>query len=477
MDLDDVQQHESLDEKVSRVYGNLAIDKRRLPQSQLSKRGIPAYVAEWVIDSIIPGKGSLTDSEKKYVQEWAAEKIPGAGEQKVIKWRLSQGETVKVLTPVETEVRLRKMGSETVAHLRLLGLEGVGIPDETLEEYPALLRQGMWGVTEVVYTTEGPAITGFRPMQASLNIDVYKRTRQQFTLGEWRSLLVTSMGYNPETFTESEQLILLMRLLPLVQKNMHLMELAPKGTGKSYLFENISPKVRLISGGNVSPAVLFVNNSTKQWGLLARFSVVVLDEVQTLKFQEPEEIIGGLKGYLANGRLSRGGLMEAASDCGLVLLANILLDERQRPVHDLLVDELPDFLRETAFLDRMRGIIPGWKTQKLSSNSFASSVGLKADFFGDALLALRDDLACDQYVKQHVNLTGEKPYKRNEEAIHSIASGLMKILFPDGEVSTADFGMYCVQPAIEMRQLIWDQLYKLDSEYRQYERAIGCDVV
>ena len=169
--------------------------------------------------------------------------------------------------------------------------------------------------------------------------------------------------------------------------------------------------------------------------------------------------------------------MEAASDCGLVLLANILLDERQRPVRDLLVDELPDFLRETAFLDRMRGIIPGWKTQKLSSNSFAASLGLKADFFGDALLALRDDLASDQYVKQHVNLTGEKPYKRNEEAIHTIASGLMKILFPDGEVSAADFKMYCVQPAIEMRQLIWDQLYKLDPEYRQYERAIGCDVV
>ena len=121
------------------------------------------------------------------------------------------------------------------------------------------------------------------------------------------------------------------RLLPLVQKSMHLMELAPKGTGKSYIYENISPRVWLISGGNVSPAVLFVNNASGQWGLLARSAVVVLDEVQTLKFQKPEEIVGGLKGFLANGRLTRGGLYETASDTALVLLANVALDERINP--------------------------------------------------------------------------------------------------------------------------------------------------
>ena len=135
--------------------------------------------------------------------------------------------------------------------------------------------------------------------------------------------------------------------------------LAPKGTGKSYVLENLSPKVRLISGGNVSPAVLFVNNSTGQWGLLARFAVVVLDEVQTLKFERPKEIIGGLKGYLANGRIARAGLHRTSSDCGLVLLANIGLDSQQRPTADLLVNELPSFMQESAFLDRLKGILPG----------------------------------------------------------------------------------------------------------------------
>lgn len=112
------------------------------------------------------------------------------------------------------------------------------------------------------------------------------------------------MGYDPEFYSMNQKLLLLSRLLPLVQKNMHMVELAPKGTGKSYVFENISPRVKLVSGGNISPSVLFVNNQSGQWGLLARYSVVVLDEVQTLKFQKPDEIVGGLKGYLANGRLT-----------------------------------------------------------------------------------------------------------------------------------------------------------------------------
>jgi ATP-dependent Lon protease len=272
-------------------------------------------------------------------------------------------------------------------------------------------------------------------------------------------------------------MLLLCRLLPLVQKNMHLMELAPKGTGKSYVYENVSPRVRLISGGNVSPAVLFVNNMSGQWGLLARFAVVVLDEVQTLKFEKPEEIIGGLKGFLANGRLTRGGLHETASDCGLVMLANIALDSHQRPILDPLVKELPGFLQETAFLDRIRGLIPGWRVRKLSSDCFARSIGLKSDFFGDALLALRDDLEADQYCARRIRLSGAKVFKRNEDAVTAISSGLMKILFPHGQISDSELNLYCVRYAKMLRQNIWDQLQMLDAEYRQYEHEIRYEML
>jgi ATP-dependent Lon protease len=474
MEIDTSNERAANAEKILRVFGRLAIDKRRLGLSQLQKRGLPAFVAEWVLDSIVPGAGPLTEEEATKVQAWASDRIPSSGEQEVIKYRLVQGETLKLLTPVQTEVRLRKGDSEIVAKLSLIGLEDVLIGNDLLESFPDLLKQGMWGVTELVNTSNGVAITNFRPMQATVNLGLYKAARSEFTLPEWRDLMLLSMGYNPGAFTEDEQLVILSRLLPLVEKNMHLMELAPKGTGKSYLYENINPRVRLVSGGNVSPAVLFVNNATGQWGLLARFAVVVLDEVQTLKFLQPEEVIGGLKGYLANGVLTRGGLHQTATDCSLVMLANIGLDEQQKPLRDLLVHELPEFLRETAFLDRLKGIIPGWQTQKLNSRSFADSVGLKADFFGDALLALRDDLSADQYAVSRIHFEGDRTYKRNQDAVRSIASGMMKILFPDGRATDAEFTRLCLKPAVQLRQLVWDQLYSLDGEYRQYERLIKC---
>ncbi len=468
---------DALSDKIQRVFGKLAIDKRRLPSSQLQKRGIPSYVGEWLIDSLVPGVGDMKPEEADKVLKWAGTNIPGPGEQHVVKYRLSQGESVRALTPVEVEVILDKKGQfRRLAQLKLLGLDNVEISTELLDSYPDLLRQGMWGVVELAHDTAGVTITSFKPMQATVNLDLYKRARGEFSLGEWRELMLLSMGYNPAAFEEEQRTVLLARLLPLVQNNMHLMELAPKGTGKSYLYENISPRVRLISSGNISPAVLFVNNTSGQWGLLARFAVVVLDEVQTLKFQNPDEIIGGLKGYLANAKITRGGLHEVGSGCGLVLLANILLDERQRPVRPLLVEELPRFLQEPAFLDRIRGIIPGWNAAKLSGASFANSVGLKSDFFGDALLALRNDLTLDQYVKKRVRFLGARSYTRNEESVRSMASGLMKIQFPDGKVSDLDFRVYCLTPAVEYRQLIWNQLYRLDAEYRQYDQDLRYDL-
>lgn len=467
----------NLDQKVLSVFGKLAIDKRRLPMSQLQKRGIPAYVGEWLLDSIVPGQGLLSPEDASKIQLWAQRFIPGPGDSNLVKNRLLDGEIVKVLTSVQVDVELTRRRQERVAKMSLLGISDAFIADSIVQTYPDLLNQGMWGVVEITNTDDGVSVSSFKPMQATVNLQLFKEARRKFSLEEWRSIVLMSMGYNPNVFTEEEQMFLICRLLPLVQKNMHMMELAPKGTGKSYVYENISSRVRLISGGNVSPAVLFVNNMTGQWGLLARYSVVVLDEVQTLKFEKPEEIVGGLKGFLANGKLTRGGLHETASDCGLIMLANIALDSQQRPIVEPLVRELPDFLQETAFLDRIRALIPGWKIRKLSSECFAAGVGLKSDFFGDAMLALRNDLDHDQRCARRIRLRGSKVYKRNEDSVRSIASGLMKILFPHGEVTNLEFERYCVRPAKGLRQYIWSELQSLDAEYRQYESEIDYEIL
>lgn len=465
-----------LDEKVQKVFGDVSIDKRRLPTTKLDKRGIPAYVAEWAIDMIAPGKGLLTNEQIDKIRDWANRYIPGPDEAKVIQNRLLNGETVKALTSVEVDISLTRRLQDRAAQLKLLQITDALIADGIVEKYPDLLKQGMWGVVELISTPDGVSVQSFRPMQATVDLKLFKQARREFTLKEWMCLLMTSMGYDPTYFSEEEQIYTLCRLLPLVQKSMHLIELAPKGTGKSYFFENISSRVRLVSGGNISPAVLFVNNASGQWGLLARYKVVVLDEVQTLKFEKPEEIVGGLKGFLANARLTRGGLHESSSDCSLVMLANILLDTHQNPVNSPLIKELPGFMQETAFLDRLKGIIPGWKTKKLGPESFAKNVGMKADFFGDALLSFRDDLEIDQLCSRRIRLTGKK-YKRNSDAVQSIASGMMKLLFPHGDVSDEDFNHYCARPAKQLRQLVWDQLFMLDAEYRQYDSDIQYEVL
>ena len=463
----------ALEDKIAQVFGSVAIDKRRLPMSQLQKKGIPAYVAEWVLESKVPGRGPLSEEDAKSVQEWADRFIPTPRDQNVVKHRLLNSEPVKVLTHLAVEIDLQiKNGPQRIAKLPLLGIEKAAIPDSLIEQNKSLLREGMWGVVELQHTPNGVAVVAFRPMQADVSLNLFREARKQFSVEEWQAVMLRSIGYNPEAFTPEQQTLLLCRLIPLVKHNMVLAELAPKGTGKSYVYENVSPRVRVVSS-SISPAVLFVNNASGQWGLLARFAVVVLDEIQNLRFTDAPAIVSGLKSYLANGTITRGGQNQVKSTCGLVLLANISLDADQRPIHDPIVRELPAYLQETAFLDRLRGIIPGWELPKLSNRSLAQGMGLKADFFGDVMLDLREDISADQYVTRKVSMDGNSVYRRNEEALHSIASGMMKLLFPHGEVSDEEFCRYCVGPAKRLRQLVWDQMRQLDGEYRQYDAQLS----
>lgn len=462
-----------LREKLRHTFGDLIIDKQRLPASQLTKRGIPAYVAEWVMSSIVPGEGPLDESEARRVLEWTSDRMPSTSEAPVIRHRLSSGEVVKVLTPVQVEIVLPKnKPAERRANLPLLGIQQAHVAASLLDTYPDLMRQGMWGIASIEQTDQGPVVAGFKPMQASVDLNLFKEARSQFSTDEWITLLLDSMGLNADLLDRDQRLMMLARLLPIVQKAMHLIELAPKGTGKSYLFENLSPKVRLISSGSVTPAVLFVNNASGQWGLLARFKVVVLDEAQTLKFQQASAIVGGLKGYLANGRISHGGKFESGSDCSLVLLANIALDESSEPVNASLLHDLPDEFHETALLDRFKGVIPGWRLPKLGSKSFSSDLGLKADFFGDVLCEMREDLNVDQVIAQRVRLTGVNPYQRNVESVRAISAGYCKLLYPDGKFSEEELAENCVAPAITLRGLIWNELRTLDAEYRRFDEVL-----
>jgi ATP-dependent Lon protease len=463
-----------LDEKVRDVFGTLAMDKRRVDTSGLTKLGVPSYVSEWILEDIIPGVGTLTESEQTTLDQFVQQTLPRRNEQNVFRNRLLTGDVISILAHLIIEVRLSRTQQERFAKISVLGFNDCHISDALVEHNEDLLKQGVWGVIELMRTPDGVQVIGFEPMQATVDLKQFCEKRQAFDADEWRELMLRSCGYNPATYSVNQQIWILCRLLPLVQKNMHLMELAPKGTGKSFIYENISPRVYLTSG-NITPAVLFYNNATDYPGLLARYDTIVIDEVQRIRLENPSEVISNLKIYLANGHIRRGGKADIASDCGLVILANITLNEDQQPNSEFVISDLPKFMHETAFLDRFRGIIPGWEIPKFTQTSKAQGLGLKADFFSDTLSAMRHDMRYDEWAREHIRLP-EKISIRDEEAITSLASGLLKILYPDLKVSSNAFDNYCLQPAVKMRQIVRNQLWQLDDEYRQTNKNLVATV-
>jgi ATP-dependent Lon protease len=465
----------TLDQKVREVFGALAMDKHRADSSGLTKHGVPAYVSEWILEDIVPGTGALTEGELQTLEQFMREILPRRNEQNVFRNRLLTGGAVPVLAHMSVEVRLSRSQQERFAKISVLGFDDCYISDSLVERHKDLLKQGMWGIIELIKAEDGVQVTNFEPMQATVDLQQFREKRAAFNADEWRELMLISCGYNPAAYTVTQQIWILCRLLPLVQKNMHIMELAPKGTGKSFIYENISPRVYLTSG-NITPAVLFYNNATDYPGLLARFDTIVIDEVQRIRLENPGEIISNLKIYLANGHIRRGGKADIASDCSLVFLANISLTEDQVPTSELIIQDLPKFMHETAFLDRFRGIIPGWFIPKFTQTSKASGLGFKADFFSDTLTSMRHDMRYDEWARTHIRFP-ERISIRDEEAIINIASGLLKILYPNLEVSNSAFDNYCLQPAIQMRQIVRNQLWQLDEEYRQTDKNLAAMVI
>lgn len=464
---------------VREVFGNLCIDKTRLPSSGLSSIGVPSFVAEWLLDKIVPGSGTLTSIELEKINSFIKKAFPRKDDRNEIIFDLTQGEIRKLIALMQVRIKLEQGGRvipEPLAQIPVLNLTECSIATDIVERYKILLRQGIWGKITLAMLADGKVeVMDFEPFQCSqVDLQGYAECRAKFNTQQWRDLIFCSMGFNPQhpSYQQEAKTWILARLLPLVEANYHMIELAPKGTGKSFFFENISSKVTLISGGKVTPAQLFINGRTKEVGLLGRHEVVVLDEVQSLTFDNPEEVIGPLKNYLASGRYNRSGFADISSDCGLVMLANIELDEQLEPRNeDNLIANLPKFFAETALLDRLSGIVPGWKIPKFQREMVASQVGLKMDFFGEVLLSLRQDNRFMFYVEQHTKFAKNVTI-RDQNAILKSASGFLKILYPHLELTLMDYERDCLEPACKLRQAIRNSLYYLDDEFRQFGREI-----
>lgn len=460
------------EEKARQYYGEVCVNKGLARQAGFGGRSIPMYVGEWIVSRYAP-EGRLDESARLRMSQFINKHLPPKDKKQQLKAQLLQGQPLLILDEYSVEVNLRT--NDLILKIPCLDEYQAGIERHIVETYPLLLGSGVWGVGKLDYEPPDPStrtpgrvrMIDFRPMQAaSIDLALYCEQRQHFTLTEWRNLLISTMGYNPSFYSPEQQMLLLTRLIPLVQERVNLIELAPKGTGKSFVYLNLSGYVRLISGGKVSAAVLFHNNRTNQAGLLARFDVVVFDEAQTLSFNNPKEVIGVLKDYLESGRFSRGGKHQTAASGGVVILGNIPLDADMQPRFKNLFQNLPEFLGETAFVDRLHGILPGWKLPRIQQPAISTSVGFKADFFGEVLHGLRHRAGYTEHIEMNGEIRGTQDV-RDRNAIIRVAAGYLKLLFPNMQLTHEELRDYCLRPAASLRQTVRDQLAIMDPEYKK----------
>ncbi len=469
---------ESFEQKAYDSFGEVVINKNLINSAGFAARAIPTYVGEWILYNFLED-GELTEESRDKVSSFVNKYLPQKGFKEDVKNKLLNMETVRLLDDYSVAVNL-KNGTRTLK-IPFLDMNDAGISQEIVDDNKLLLTSGVWGVADLMYAPpedkgeKGKVwMRSFKPFQVGdVDLEYYKSCRENFTTDEWIDLVISSMGFNPRIYEKEQKTVLLTRLLPLVESRVNLIELAPKGTGKSFVYGNVSRYARVVGGGKISPAVMFHNNATNTPGIVTRYDAVVLDEAQSIQGDAKGELIAGLKVYLESGKFSRGNT-EAVAESGFVMLANITLDENHVPVHlgEGLFTEIPNFLQETAFVDRLHGIIPGWYMPRVSKDTPSVTLGFKGDFFSEILHNLRSEPQYTDYVNMNMQLLNCNDM-RDRKAIIRLASAYVKLIFPDLKVEQAEFNEYCVKPAVALRQRVRDELHKMDPEYAKVDIQVA----
>jgi len=465
------------EQKAYDYYGDAVINKSLIQKAGFSSRAIPTYVGEWILYNFLE-EGELTDESRQKISAFVGKYLPQKGQKEEVKNRLLNMETVRLLDDYSVAVNLAT-GKRT---LKIPFLDtNANVHDDIVEKNRLLLTSGVWGVGELFYIPPtDPREKGqvwmreFKPFQVgSVDKEYFCECRKHFSTSEWIDLMLSSMGFNPTIYSEPQKFVLITRILPMVEPRINLVELAPKGTGKSFVYGNVSRYARVVGGGKVTPAVMFYNLNSNTPGLITKYDVVVLDEIQSIQGDSAGELIAGLKIYLESGKFSRGNT-EATAEAGFVMLGNITLDENHRPVYqdEGIFKEIPNFLQETAFIDRLHGIIPGWLMPRITKDTPSTYLGFKGDFFSEVLHSLRSDVHYTDYVNYNLRLINCNDL-RDRKAIVRLATAYLKILFPDLNLSEEEFNKYCAKPAVELRQRVRDELHKMDKEYQKVNIQLG----
>jgi ATP-dependent Lon protease len=432
---------------------------------------VPTYVLEYLL-----GQYCATDDEDTILH--GVETVKGIiskhfvhrDEAQLIKSTIRDKGSHRIIDKVSVKLNDKKDIYE--AGFSNLGLQRVPISEDILRQNRKLLSGGVWCIVTMGYTKTEERdsspwiIESLKPIQvANVSVTEFKEARKHFTTSEWIDALMQSLGLNPEEFTIRSKLLQLSRLVPFAENNYNLIELGPKGTGKSHIYSEMSPHGILISGGEVTKAKLFVNNSNGEIGLVGYWDVVAYDEFAGRTKRADKGLVDIMKNYMANKNFSRGTQVYGAS-ASMVFVGNTDHSVPYMLKHSNLFEALPKEYYDPAFLDRVHSYLPGWEVQKLRNEMFTNDYGFIVDYLAEILRELRKEDHMQDY-RELFDLS-DSITTRDKDAVAKTFSGLVKVIFPDGKF-TEEEARVILNAAIETRKRVKQQLIKMDETFEEVD--------
>ena len=436
---------------------------------------VPTYVVEFLLGRYCASVDEDEIAEGlKIVEQQLKDRTVRTGEEELFKARAREIGSVRIIDIIKA--RLDAKNDCYIAELPSVNLRDVRIEDDLVRDNERMLTDGFYA--EVTLSYDGIIaqekggrpfkVDGLRPIQMSKSdvLDIYAKARNAFTTSEWVDFLLRSIGLEPGAFSERAKRVVLLRIIPFVERNYNLVELGPRGTGKSHLFQQISPYAHLISGGKATVAKMFVNNANGQRGLVCQHDIVCFDEVSGISFDQKDGV-NIMKGYMASGQFSRGK-ENIRAEGSLVMVGNLDVDvEQQQRIGHLLSPLPPDMRDDTAFMDRLHAYAPGWDYPKLNPEEHLTDhFGLVSDFLSECWSRLRNGNRV-AVMQGRVHLGGALS-GRDIEAVNKTVSGLIKLLFPDPDMPVSDEDLESiVRLALEARRRVKEQQRRVfKSEFR-----------
>jgi ATP-dependent Lon protease len=428
---------------------------------------VPTYVLEYLLGKYCASDDDqIIEAGKEEVKSILSEHYVRPDQAEFFKAKVKEKGIYRFIDKVK--VRLVETENKYWASLVNLQIDRVHIDENIIMQYERLLGGGIWAVVELGYDPtlvyKGEirpfVIKDLRPIQlASGNLlQEFKDTRSKFNRDEWLDLLLRSIGLEPTNFSYRLKLLFLIRLIPLVENNYNLVEFGPRGTGKSYVYREISPYVILVSGGDVTIPTLFYSLTGRgKIGLVGLWDVVAFDEVAGLTRLANPQAINLLKDYMESGSFSRGR-EEITALASLVFIGNINVDITTALRTSHLFTPFPSEMQDLAFLDRFHAYLPGWEIPKMTTSYLTTHYGLVVDYLAEIFRELRKFSFADA-IDTYFAL-GNALNKRDEKAVRKTVSGLLKLLHPDGNWEKAEIEEY-ITLALEMRRRVKEQLKRM----------------